>query len=697
MCPVSMAHRVAKEKKKKHIRLKAPRAAAREGRYTPPQMAAAIRAISGVDDTVTAFSQINAQAVAYLAASAVYDNSGYTGEVISQYDDDAAANEKPLGYALTIKSAGTIYFLDETTGNGWNDAVSVGTYTAYNLTPNHVWRYWVKDSNGTTTQTGRLMPTGDLRMIYLQYPHNWRDLGGWACDGGKLRYGLLYRGAQLHYNNGMIASASDIQRLRKLGIRYEIDLRTLGQTAGQDEQTGTADDITYSVLGNDVYYLQFPYSDASYTAIVDPNGTYGEQTRKLMRQIVDNVIHGEPTYFHCQAGADRTGVIAAMVEGVCGVSRPDLDRDYEITSFYPSYHRTRLDTNWVALTNYINGIEGSTLRDKFVQWFIGMGFTIAELNAFRAALIDGTPDILDEDDYDVSYTVTRNLANGITTNNAASSVERNASYAANITADTANNVAIKNVTVTMGGVDITEDVVTLTPYTPTPPIVTAYTVTNSLTNVSNSNSAQTVSSGNSYTATLTPSSGYAFTDVEIQMGGVDITATVYSSGTINIPNVTGNIVIYATATQAVRTNQLPLAVDTDGSPYNGGQGWKAGYRLNSNGAEAAQSGAFVTGFMPFKQGDTMELENIGLPANANVTNHSYCYIALYDASKTKIVSNYAKDVMAQSDNHVSSDSNGYVTQWTLNRWLSSSQDLSGVAFVRLSALAMDSTSKVYIE
>jgi hypothetical protein len=534
-------------------------------------------------------------------------------------------------------------------------------------------------------------------MIYLQYPHNFRDLGGWACDGGKLKYGLLYRGAQLSYNQGTIASAADIQRLRDLRIKYELDLRTLGQTAGRDEEIGTSDDINASIIGSDVYYIKYPYSDASYVNIVDLNGSYAEQTARLMRQIVDNVIHGEPTYFHCQAGADRTGVIAAMVEGVCGVSSPSMDRDYELTSFYPSYHRTRLDTNWVALKNYINGLDGSTLRDKFVQWFIGIGFTIAELNAFRAAMIDGTPDILDEDDYDVSYTVTRNLANGITTNNATSSVERNARYAATLTANTANNVAIKNVTVTMGGVDITENVVTLTPYTPTPPIVTAYTVTNSLTNVNNSNSAQTVNSGNSYTATLTANSGYNLSAVAITMGGVDITATVYSSGSINIPNVTGNIVITATATQAERTNQLPLAVDTDGSPYNGGQGWKSGYRLNSSGVESAQTGAFVTGFMPFKQGDTMDLENVGLPANANVTNHSYCYVALYDSSKTKIVSNYAKDVMAQSDNHVSSDSNGFVTQWTLNRWLSSSQDLSGVAFVRLSALAMDSNSKIFIE
>lgn len=245
----------------------------------------------------------------------------------------------------------------------------------------------------------------------------------------------------------------------------------------------------------------------------------------------------------------------------------------------------------------------------------------------------------------------------------------------------------------MGGVDITEDVVTLTPYTPT---VTC-SVTNNLSNVINSNSAQAVNLGDGYTATLTPYAGYVFSDVEIQMGGVDITATVYSNGTINIPNVTGNIIIYAAATKAVKTNMLTQAVDTDGSLYNGGQGWKAGYRLNSSGVESAQSGAFVTGFMPFKKGDTMSLENVGLPANTNVANNSWCYVVLYDSNKSKLYANYSKDVMAHRQNDVTVDANNYVTKWTLNYWMNSSNDLSNVAFVRMSTVAMDGTSKVYIE
>lgn len=76
------------------------------------------------------------------------------------------------------------------------------------------------------------------------------------------------------------------------------------------------------------------------------------------------------------------------------------------------------------------------------------------------------------------------------------------------------------------------------------------TVTNTLTHVSNSNTGATAYLGGSYTGTLSADEGYTISSVAVTMGGTDITATAYDSGTkkINIANVTGNIVVTATAT-----------------------------------------------------------------------------------------------------------------------------------------------------
>lgn len=74
-----------------------------------------------------------------------------------------------------------------------------------------------------------------------------------------------------------------------------------------------------------------------------------------------------------------------------------------------------------------------------------------------------------------------------------------------------------------------------------------YTVTNNLTNVSTSNTATTAEEGSSYTATLTVIGSGMMNNPTVTMGGVtqsDVwTQTGSTKGTINIPSVTGDIVI----------------------------------------------------------------------------------------------------------------------------------------------------------
>ena len=79
------------------------------------------------------------------------------------------------------------------------------------------------------------------------------------------------------------------------------------------------------------------------------------------------------------------------------------------------------------------------------------------------------------------------------------------------------------------------------------PVVTTYTITAELANVTSSNDAASVTEGASYTATLTAADGYEISAVTVLMGGVNVTATVYADGVITIPAVTGNVIITATA------------------------------------------------------------------------------------------------------------------------------------------------------
>lgn len=74
-----------------------------------------------------------------------------------------------------------------------------------------------------------------------------------------------------------------------------------------------------------------------------------------------------------------------------------------------------------------------------------------------------------------------------------------------------------------------------------------YTVTNNLTNVTNNNGTSQILEGKTYSATLTPVADYEISSVTVTMGGTDITSTSYSNRIITINEVTGNIVITATA------------------------------------------------------------------------------------------------------------------------------------------------------
>lgn len=82
-----------------------------------------------------------------------------------------------------------------------------------------------------------------------------------------------------------------------------------------------------------------------------------------------------------------------------------------------------------------------------------------------------------------------------------------------------------------------------------------YSVTYNLTDVTSSNTSGTAVEGTSFTTTLSVGSGYAIDDVIVKMGNASVTSTSYdpNTGVVYIENVTGNIVITATA----KDNYIP--------------------------------------------------------------------------------------------------------------------------------------------
>lgn len=152
----------------------------------------------------------------------------------------------------------------------------------------------------------------------------------------------------------------------------------------------------------------------------------------------------------------------------------------------------------------------------------------------------------------INYAVTNTLTRA-TSNNAASTAAYGSSYSATITAD--NGYALDDVMVAMGGVDITSTsysngAISISSVTGAILIsattVQSYSVTNLLTNATNSNSATFVGYEAAYSATISADVGYVLDAITVTMGGTDITATAVMGNSISIASVIGSIVITVT-------------------------------------------------------------------------------------------------------------------------------------------------------
>jgi len=395
----------------------------------------------GLETAITEYNQVNSQAAAYLNAAKSYTNTdNQANTVMSNYLSTNSEYDDPLGQTIPITEKGTLFMVDETDGSTVAETVSAGSKTIYNLIPGHIYQWFVKNSGGAVTASGRLKPTGSLRMIKFLYSgiRNFRDLGGWTCDGGTVKYGLLIRGG---FAGDSEIDAENKKLAKYVGIKHDVDLRNEATTK-------------VSPFGSDVRYTNTPIT-AYYVSIINgSDATSYTNAVKALRTIMDAVIYGDTCYFHCSLGADRCGTIAWMIESLLGVPNAEKDKDYELTTFYvyqaQSETRYRTRSDYKALYTYINSLSGSTFTDKIVRWYLNAGFSIEELNAFRKAAIDGTPSTLTAPA--VTYSVTNTLTQ-CTTNNSATSALENTSYSATITAN--SGYALDSVTVKMGGVDIT--------------------------------------------------------------------------------------------------------------------------------------------------------------------------------------------------------------------------------------------------
>lgn len=173
-----------------------------------------------------------------------------------------------------------------------------------------------------------------LKHIPMDGPQNFRDLGGFLNGEGQMTaWNRLYRADGM---NGL--SDSDMSRLESLNIRTIVDLR--GSFEQQAMPDRVPEGVTYcscplmkeEITGEDEL-TQNSFAQSLIvgyrTMVVEGNDLIAAAVRAVLEGLERGAV-----VFHCTAGKDRTGILAAVLLLLLGVGEEDIIADYQVSYTY---------------------------------------------------------------------------------------------------------------------------------------------------------------------------------------------------------------------------------------------------------------------------------------------------------------------------------------------------------------------------
>lgn len=177
---------------------------------------------------------------------------------------------------------------------------------------------------------GQLPVAADAaRLLPLQGTVNARSFAGLQGRNGPIPAAAFVRTADL----GKL-SAADRDLLAKTGVALDIDLRTQEEESHSHDVLADDGRFAYrriSLLGREQIDMSKlpPSLDQLYMQWLDANQAQFRQVFQTIAAQQDGAV-----LFHCSAGKDRTGVVAALLQDLAGVARQDIVHNYAISAHY---------------------------------------------------------------------------------------------------------------------------------------------------------------------------------------------------------------------------------------------------------------------------------------------------------------------------------------------------------------------------
>ena len=238
--------------------------------------------------------------------------------------------------------------------------------------------------------------------------HNFRDLGGYpTVSGATTKWRTLFRADGLHRLRG----AGDIEIVQAFGLKSVIDLRTKREQ--QEQGIFPLDDI--EVDFHHVSIVDATWSDSQETPQIDDPVEFlvwgyrdllevGSEKFALALRILSSQ-ENVPAVFHCAAGKDRTGVLAALVLSTVGVSDDIICGDYgltrrsiEKTISWAKLHYPEMATRWTEINPVYLAAEPQAMHvilndlvsahGSVINYVRSLGVSESEIQSLTALLLD---------------------------------------------------------------------------------------------------------------------------------------------------------------------------------------------------------------------------------------------------------------------------------------------------------------------
>src|SRR5258706_15220588 len=172
-----------------------------------------------------------------------------------------------------------------------------------------------------------------LHELHLEGGYNIRDLGGYPTeDACSTQKGILLRSGNLDK-----ISVAAQQQLIDYGVKTVIDLRDEWEAEHFPNPFAQSKIVTYlnlPLIGNNVSRnATWKAESQNYTALSELYTKYLEHCQSQLGTIVSTIAESTfATVFHCHAGKDRTGIVAALLFGAVGVPDAAIAEDYALSA-----------------------------------------------------------------------------------------------------------------------------------------------------------------------------------------------------------------------------------------------------------------------------------------------------------------------------------------------------------------------------